>query len=95
MKRFTRPKNHSISWREKYQLTSVMVLELRELINAPWDSSIGEAQNPEKPELGRENEALNQVCLSDPILTNANRRSYLLHACFCYTPHAPFMEFKL
>lgn len=72
-----------------------MVLELQELINAPWDSSIGEAQNPEKPELGRENEVLNQVCLSDPILTYANRRSYLLHACFCYTPHVPFMESKL
>jgi len=28
-----------------------MVLELQELINNPWGSSIGEAQNPEKPEL--------------------------------------------
>lgn len=30
-----------------------MVLELQELINNPWGSSIGEAQNPEKSELGR------------------------------------------
>lgn len=29
---------------------SVMVLELQGLINAPWGSSTGEAQSPEKPE---------------------------------------------
>lgn len=46
-----------------------MVLQLQELINAPWGSSIGEAQNSEKPELRKENKALDQVCLSDPVLT--------------------------
>lgn len=46
-----------------------MVLELQELINAPWGSSTGEAQSPEKPELGKEKDALGQVCLSGPVLT--------------------------
>lgn len=47
-----------------------MVLELPELINAPWGSSICEAQSPEKPELGKEKEALGQVCLSGLVLLN-------------------------
>lgn len=49
-----------------------MVLESQELINVPWGSSTGDAQNPEKSELGKENEALEQACLTDSILTWAN-----------------------
>lgn len=72
-----------------------MVLELQELINNPWGSSIGEAQNPEKPELEKEKKALDQVCLSDPILTEANISFYLFYSCFYSTPPQPSVESKL
>lgn len=71
-----------------------MVLELQELINAPWASSSGEAQSPGKPELGKEKEALGQVCFGDIFLTRANLSFYLLHSCFYSTLHMPFVDSK-
>lgn len=55
---------------------------MQELISAPWGSSTGEAQSPEKPELGKEKEALDQVCLTHH---DSNESS----------PHTPHVEFKL
>lgn len=72
-----------------------MVLELQELIKAPWASSTGEVQNPGKPELGKEKEALGQVCFSDLFLTRANLSFYLLHICFYSILHMPFVNSKV
>lgn len=72
-----------------------MVLELQELIKAPWASSTGEVQSPGKPELGKEKEALGQVCFSDLFLTRANLSFYLLPICFYSTLHMPFVNSKV
>lgn len=72
-----------------------MVLELQELIKAPWASSTGEVQSPGKPELGKEKEALGQVSFSDLFLTRANLSFYLLPICFYSTLHMPFVNSKV
>lgn len=53
-----------------------MVLRLQGLLSVPLGSFTGKAQSPEKPELGKKKEALDQVCLTDPTLTQANRTPY-------------------